>query len=116
MTFASVIYDHQYWNLPTDHIIEMENCSEKKLVDCIEMTVCEGINHARLKFHEQILFNYYSFIVFFCILFFRGEFRRVIGLVKSYYQRHGIHLNMIKSFSLKFFVTILKNTMAYCFR
>ena len=116
MSFASFINDHKYWNLPIDSIIEMENCSEEKLVECVAFAVCEGFNSARLKFNELILFNYYAFIVFFLMFVSHGEFRRVISLIKSYYQRHGMTINIIKSFSPKFFAAAFKKTISYYFR
>lgn len=116
MSFASFINDHKYWNLPTDSIIEMENCSEGKLVECVSLVVCEGFNSARVKFNELIIFNYYAFIVLFFRFVSRGEFSRAIILTKSYYQRHGITINIIKSFSPKFFVAVFKKAISYCFR
>ncbi|MBU0729469.1 MAG: hypothetical protein KKE17_07520 [Proteobacteria bacterium] len=114
--FASFIYDHNYWDLPIDSIIEIANCSEDKLIECVNSVVCEGFNSARLQFNELILFNYYAFLVLFFRFVRHGEFRRVITLIKSYYQRHGITVNMIKSFSPKFFAAIFKKTISSSFR
>lgn len=114
--FASFIYDHEYWDLPTDDIIEMANCSEEKLVECVNLVIYEGFESARSKFNKKIIFNYYSFVILFLKFARYGEFAKIIDLFKSNYQRHGITVDIIKSFSPGFFRILFEKIGKYFLR
>jgi hypothetical protein len=51
---ASMTHDAEHFGLPTEHIIEMTDCSEEHVVSCITAILSGPFADARGKFHEQI--------------------------------------------------------------
>lgn len=59
--FPSMIYDHEYLNLPVQHIIEIKNDerSIEKIKNCLNVISTDGFATARKSFNEKLkLFNY----------------------------------------------------------
>jgi hypothetical protein len=52
--FASMQHDAEYFGLPTDHIMEMTECSPEHLADCLVEIISNGFPSAKKKYHEQI--------------------------------------------------------------
>lgn len=61
-TYASMIHDHEYFGLPTSHIIEITDCSASHVVNCIEMTLSNGIITAKSEFGEKIQPNFHVYL------------------------------------------------------
>ena len=56
--FASVVYDHDYWGLSTNNIIELTPCTSDKVFKCFEMIFEKDFYTAKSKFHTKILPNF----------------------------------------------------------
>lgn len=54
-TVASVISNNEYFHLPTDQIIEIAECSNKHIVDCVTMVLLNGFEMARKTYCERII-------------------------------------------------------------
>jgi hypothetical protein len=52
--YGSFVRDYEYFDLATDLIIEMTECSEDTLSQCIHLIFTEGFDIARSKYHEKI--------------------------------------------------------------
>ncbi|CAN5488891.1 hypothetical protein BH10ACI2_BH10ACI2_03770 [soil metagenome] len=54
--FPSMIFDHEYFNLPTGHIIEIKSDKRSigKLKVCLEKISTDGFAAAKSSFHEQL--------------------------------------------------------------
>jgi hypothetical protein len=55
--YASFVRDHEYYGIATDSIIEMTECSEDTLSQCIHVILTEGFDIARNKYHEKVRLN-----------------------------------------------------------
>jgi hypothetical protein len=68
--YASFIVDHEYHDIPTDNIIEMTECSEIQLANCIEMASIKGVSAARQYFYKpsKICFDYYAQVIVFNLI------------------------------------------------
>jgi ADP-heptose:LPS heptosyltransferase len=51
---ASFVLDHEKWGLPTNHIIEMTECSIETVVACVIKIISDGILTARKEFHKEL--------------------------------------------------------------
>ena len=43
--YASFVHDHEYFGLPVDSIIEMTECTEEQLSECIAVITSEGFGY-----------------------------------------------------------------------
>ncbi len=62
-TFASVIYDFEYWGLPTKHIIESAK-EEAEEMTTIVLAALEDFGLARTRFHETFTPKFWDFLLF----------------------------------------------------
>jgi hypothetical protein len=61
--FASVVYDFDYWGLPSDHIIETgkDDVGEMvRIVSCAQ----ESFDNARQRYHEKFKPHFWDFMIF----------------------------------------------------
>jgi hypothetical protein len=49
-----MVHDAEHFGLPTEHIIELTDCSEERVADCIQAVLHGPFAEARKEFHEQI--------------------------------------------------------------
>lgn len=87
--YASMIHDFEYWGRPTDHIIEMTDCSESQLVDCIYLALTKGVTKARLSCHQQIALDF---------TFYLSNIRSILLESKQYEKVFLTLLNTIKRY------------------
>lgn len=59
--FASLRADHEAFNLPTDHIIEMGKSSSKKVTNCIDIAINNGFKKAKEQFDTRITNSFITF-------------------------------------------------------
>jgi len=88
--YASVVHDAEYFGLPTEHILEMTDCTPRHLADCIVVTLTRNLAAARRVFHEQIpvrLDFYMSTIIWSLVKAFR--FRDVVRSWGCVARRYG---------------------------
>lgn len=50
----SFLHDHERHGLPTEHVLEMVNCSAEQLAECISTVFTAGFATARRQYHERI--------------------------------------------------------------
>ena len=89
--FASVLHDAEHFGLPTEHILEMTDCTPAHLADCIVAVLNESFASARARFHEQIPVR----LDFYFKRFIRSQliarhFRAVLGSFRCVVQRYGL--------------------------
>jgi len=93
--FPSMIYDHEYLSLPTDHIIEMKSNKDTigRLRDCLNKISVDGFADARKTFNERITLNDYFFLDNqMRITLSRFEFGRLFSSLRRSIRRNGIQL------------------------
>jgi len=59
--YASVVHDHEYFGLPTEHIIEMTECPVDHLVDCVVAGLRDGFARAKPRFHVRLQPDFRSY-------------------------------------------------------
>jgi hypothetical protein len=88
--YASMCHDAEHFGLPTNHIIEMTECSPADLANCIITCFQHSFGVARQQFHEQIEVDLHFYIE----RFMRSQLRqfhplKVIRSVSHVYKRYG---------------------------
>jgi ADP-heptose:LPS heptosyltransferase len=87
-TFASVSYDLKYWGESIHHIIEITKPEHQYILNCIEMTLEEGVEKARNKYNEELKPNVASLEEIIRILIFKKEWEKIIKVSKNFYDRN----------------------------
>jgi hypothetical protein len=88
--YASMVHDFDYCGLPTDHIVEMTDCSVEQLADCIYLALVQDITAARLKYHQKIEleFTFYLSLIR-DFLLKTGEYEKVFLSLLNTINRYG---------------------------
>ncbi len=117
---ASMVYDHKYLNLPTEHIIEIKNDAEaiKKLKDCVGVILTADFAAARSRFNERIkLINYHFIFYQFELALEKSDIGRFFPALKRVVKRNGGQIICTPQFiktvcflQLKFIKKLLKFT------
>ncbi|MDX1976157.1 MAG: hypothetical protein SFT94_00650 [Pseudanabaenaceae cyanobacterium bins.68] len=93
--FASVTYDHEYWGLPTDNIIEMIPCSAEKVFTCFKIVFEQDFQIAKSKFHTRVLPNFKGYQQFQYEFMVTYQFRNVYRISQCTINRNGLNLKII---------------------
>jgi hypothetical protein len=90
MWFNSFVNDHEQWGLPTEKIIEMQECSIDRVCQCITTALLEGVDKARSLYHERmkVPFTYYQPI--FYALLRSGEYKKSLRFLIINIKKHGL--------------------------
>ena len=92
--FASVRADHEVFNLPTDHIIELKKSDYKKVANCIDISLNDGFQMAKNKF-DTIITNSFSTFRGFQFHFFKlFDFKNGHRIYKLHVERFGLHYKL----------------------
>lgn len=91
LTYASMVHDHEYFGLPTAHILEMTDCSVSHVVNCIEAVILNGIDVAKINYHEKITPNPYSYLAGFLIEFPKKRYKEAFIALCFSVKRYGIY-------------------------
>lgn len=96
--YASFSHDFKFHGLDDNHILEMTNCSTKKLFDCISLYFSSGFNIAKTKYGEKIpvKFNFYWLSLIDTLS--KNEFEQFLSSIRVTYNRWGLYNNFIPSF------------------
>jgi len=89
--YASIVHDHEYFGLPTAHILEMTDCSANNVANCIEAVISNGIEAAKVNFHEKIEPNPYSYLAGFLIEFPKKRYGEAFTALCFSVKRYGIY-------------------------
>ncbi len=90
---ASMIYDREYLNLPTDHIIEIKSNQDsiKKLKNCFNRIMTEGFASARASFNETIKLTNYGYLRWQVkLMLARLEFGKFFSFLGKSVRRNGL--------------------------
>jgi len=88
--YASMVHDFEYWGRATDHIIEMTDCSESQLVDCIYLALTKGVTEARLCYHQQIALEFTFYLSHIrSLLLESGQYEEVFLTLLNTIKRYG---------------------------
>lgn len=89
--YASMVHDAEHFGLPTDHIIEMTECTPEHLADCMQSVMDGPFAAARQRFHEQIPVQHqFYFNTFFIPLLKRGKVRKAAQSLGHVLRRYGV--------------------------
>lgn len=97
----SIVYDHQFLGLPTDHIIEIKDSSETlaKLEKCLLETRCDGFVEARKDFNETVkLADYSELKKQLRSKFIERDFKGLFLCVRRYFKRNGLQMFFTSQF------------------
>lgn len=56
--YGAVVHDLEYWRLPSDHVIEMRDCSLRHAANCLAAVLTGGVAEARRAFHEPLKLDF----------------------------------------------------------
>lgn len=93
--FASVVYDHEYWGLSTDLIIEMIPCSSEQVFKCFEMIFEKDFTTAKSKFHTRILPNFYGYKQFQYEILMNYQFVNFYRNLDYTVRRNGFRMKIV---------------------
>jgi ADP-heptose:LPS heptosyltransferase len=93
--FASVAYDHEYWNLPTDFLIEMKPCPPEKIFKCFDSIINQGFQAAKIQFNERILPNFKCYKQFQYDLLLNYKFKDAYCILECTSRRNGFRSEFI---------------------
>ena len=81
--FAGMSYDFKFWGLSNDHILEMLEFSEEKIINCLETIWQKNFKMARDQFHEVYIPSYSNFQNIVWILFSQRKVLSAHPLLQS---------------------------------
>jgi hypothetical protein len=95
--YASMVHDHHYFGLSSDHVIEMTDCQVDRLVDCVRTIHQERFREAKQAYHETIplRFDYYCEVLLFVIK--RRQYGQVIKSILNTMRRYGPRPALIRA-------------------
>ena len=93
--FASVVYDHEYWDLSTKHIIEMTPCSTQQVFNCFTTVFEENFQVAKSQFHIRILPNFKGCQQFQYEYISSYQFANAYKILKYTLHRNGYNLKIL---------------------
>ncbi len=94
--YASMIYDAMYFGLPTDQILEMQDCSPDLVASCIQSVFDNGFAAAKKKYHQNIALdlNFYLKQLYWELLQ-RNELSKAMGSLSVTRERFGNHPQLV---------------------
>jgi ADP-heptose:LPS heptosyltransferase len=94
--YASMIYDAMYFGLPTDQILEMQDCTPDLVASCIQIVFDNGFAAAKKKYHRDIHLdlNFY-FGQLYWELLRKNELGKAMGSLSVTKERFGNHPQLV---------------------
>jgi hypothetical protein len=94
--YASMIYDAMYFGLPTDQILEMQDCTPDLVASCIQSVFDNGFAGAKKKYHQDIPLdlNFYLKQLYWELLQ-KNELSKAIGSLSVTRERFGDHPQLV---------------------
>ncbi len=89
-TFASVVYDHEYWGLTTSGIIETTENNVDKAVELISSGLKNGIDINKNIYHKQLKPRFMSLLKYSFMFFRRGKFGKSWRITRNFILRNYI--------------------------
>ena len=86
--YASFVHDHDYHGIASDSIIEMTECSEDILADCISAIFSDGFLNARQIYHEKMKVNFRHYAAIVVTTFMQNrKYKDVISSLRITFNR-----------------------------
>ncbi len=88
--YASMSHDFECWGQSTEQLIEMTDCPVEQLVDCIYLTLTQGITVARYQYHQKIPleFTFYLSLIR-SLLLEKAEYEKLFLTMLNTTKRYG---------------------------
>jgi len=96
-----MVYDHEYFDLPTNRIIEIKSNADTAeiLNDCVNTVLTDDFEEARKKFHETIALNDFFFLDHqLSITLSKFEIRRALASLSRTIKRNGMRVILAAGF------------------
>lgn len=100
-TVASVISDREYFELPTDQIIEMTKCSSSHIIDCVTSIFLNGFEISKKTYCKKITpdFNIIRFHMMFDTAIITGKYMDILPAFIDTCKRYGFGIGLIRFLS-----------------
>jgi hypothetical protein len=90
----SIHRDHQQQHLPTEGILEMIDCPELQVSDCLVMVIRQGFAAAKSQHHQEISLAP-SYDIILAYLLSKGLYRRSLYFLRNNLQREKYHARLV---------------------
>lgn len=87
-TFASVAYDHRYWGLDEQLMIETTNEDIPAAVNMVSEVLDQGVPAVRAKFHMHLRPRMISLLKYWFMFFRKGKFGKSFRVIRNFYRRN----------------------------
>lgn len=96
--YGAVVHDFEYWGLPSNHVVEVDECSPAVAAGCIVTTLRDGPTAARQAFgrSQELSFSAYDQLMLNLLL--RGELSTVASSLRYAVQRYGLNRRLLGGF------------------
>jgi len=94
--YASMMHDAIHFGLPTDQLLEIQDCPPTYLADCIKMVLEKGFSQAKGKYHKDIplKFDFYFYLIYLDLIS-KNRFLDAAMSLKFSLDRYGNHKDLI---------------------
>ena len=93
--FASVVYDHQYFGLPYDSIIELRDDEPGRLLPCVLKVIAGDFTGARREFHREMRMSYRHYENTQRTYLQHGRLVEAVRFFYFHVRRHGFRLRFL---------------------
>lgn len=113
-TYASMVHDHEYFGLSSEHILEMTDCSAETVVECIETAIADGLSVAKTQFHQKLKPTFTMYQPSLLQEIALGHYGNVLKSLRFTYLRYGVNpelVLMITMLILRYVKALLKKLL-----
>lgn len=96
--YASMVHDHEYFGLPTDHIIEMTEHEPDYVVDCVIDIFNHDFQHAKVKYHETLPLDFDFYVTLMGFVIKRRRYSHVFLSLWNVVRRYGLRWKLFTAF------------------
>lgn len=94
--YASMIYDAMYFGLPSDQILEMQDCTPALVASCIRIVFDDEFAAAREKYHRDIPLDLSFYLKqLYCEALQKNELGKALGSLSVTRERFGNHPQLV---------------------
>lgn len=95
MWFASMQYDFDYFNITSDHLIEMDNAACDELCNCVELILKGEFTRAKTRYHKKIKPRFKKALFFiFDMCLKNHDYKGLLTVIYSHLKRHSYDLKI----------------------
>ncbi len=93
--YGAVAHDLEYWGLPTEHVVEMEECKPDLAAEALCETLEAGPARARVRFGRHFRPTFDAYFELMISQLARGNFHAATSSVRCTIQRYGFDRSLI---------------------